>query len=391
VAEQRDIHGIDGHLSMAGYLRATTNASDGEISRHRAIAEVVNRAPAIGEALAAGHIGVSQVLQIARIHTNPRTREYLPVVASIYLERAEHASLAELRDDIGQFLQFADQDGAFRDLGSAIEHRAARVSDNGGAVDISATGGDPITAARLVAIFEHFVQREFDRDVQARREEFGDDAGGRPLPRTATQRRFDAMVTVMETAAVAPADGERHFDHVLNVLIDQHSLDDVLSRAGLLPDGSSGELDDDTADAIIDEAAVDPIAWVDRRCETETGQPVHPLLALRLAIGAYIRRVVVDSDGVVVDRGREQRLFTGPAREAAKLLAFRSGSPRSITSPNGSRAVPPTSATPAFDVDPTTGSNTGNDGEPAAMPAGGGSVSDRMEPSYSPQGPGLQI
>jgi hypothetical protein len=50
---------------------------------------------------------------------------------------------------------------------------------------------------------------------------------------------------------------------------------------------------------------------------------VHPLLALRLAVGAYIRRVVVDAEGVVVDQGRKQRLFTGPAREAAKLLVRR--------------------------------------------------------------------
>ena len=315
VADQRGVHLVDGHLSLAGYQRATTNASDNEISRHRTIAEVLNRAPEVGDALAAGHIGVSQVLQIGRIHTNPRTREYLPAVASIYVERAEHATLADLRDDISSFLQFADQDGAFRDLASAIEHRTARVSDVGGAIDISASGGDPITSARLVAIFEHFVQREFELDVEARRAEFGDDAAAHTLPRSAGQRRFDAMVTIMETAAAAPADGERRFDTVLNVLIDEHSFGEVLTRAGLL--------DDESADEIIDAAATDPNGWVDRRCETETGQPVHPLLALRLAVGAYIRRVVVDSDGVVVDHGRQQRLFTGPAREAAKLLVRR--------------------------------------------------------------------
>ena len=123
------------------------------------------------------------------------------------------------------------------------------------------------------------------------------------------------MVTIMEVAAVAPPDGERRFDTVLNVLMDEHSFGESLARTGLL--------DDDTADAIIAAAAADPTGWVDRRCEAETGQPVHPLLALRLAVGAYVRRVVVDSDGAVVDRGRKQRLFTGPAREAAKLLVRR--------------------------------------------------------------------
>jgi hypothetical protein len=327
VAEQRALHRIDGHHSMAGYLRATTNASNATISRERSVAEVVNLVPAIGEALAAGHVGVSQVLQIARIHNNPRTREFLPAVASIYLERAEHAPFADLRADIDQFLQFADQDGAFAEIASAIEHRTARVSDTGGAVDITASGGDPITAARLVAIFEGFVQREFDRDVEARHREFGDDASSHPLPRTTSQRRFDAMTNIMETAARAPAGGERTIDRVVNVLIDQQSLDEALIGAGLLPDGISCELDDETIDAVITEAASDPTGWVDRRCETDTGQPVHPLLVLRAAVAGHIRRVVVDSDGVVIDHGRKQRLFAGPAREAAKLLVRRCGHP----------------------------------------------------------------
>jgi hypothetical protein len=327
VAEQRGLHRVDGHHSLAGYLRATTNASDATISRQRTIAAVVDRVPAIGEALAAGHVGESQVLQIARIHTNPRTREFLPAVASIYLERAEHAPYADLRDDIGQFLQFADQDGAFAELASAIEHRTARVSDIADAVDISASGGDPITACRLVAIFEGFVQREFDRDVEARRVEFGDDAESHPLPRTAAQRRFDALANIMERAAGAPADDGRRVDTVVNVIIDERSLDDAFTRSGLLPDGSPVELDDDTLGAVIDAAASDPTGWVDRRCETDTGQPVHPLVALRAAVGAYIRRVVVDSDGIVVDHGRRQRLFAGPAREAAKLLVRRCGHP----------------------------------------------------------------
>ena len=40
-------------------------------------------------------------------------------------------------------------------------------------------------------------------------------------------------------------------------------------------------------------------------------------------IRGHVRRVVVDSAGVVIDLGRRQRLFTGAAREAAKLLIRR--------------------------------------------------------------------
>jgi hypothetical protein len=44
---------------------------------------------------------------------------------------------------------------------------------------------------------------------------------------------------------------------------------------------------------------------------------------LRAALAGHIRRLVVDTRGVVIDMGRKARLFTGPAREAAKLLVRR--------------------------------------------------------------------
>jgi hypothetical protein len=40
-------------------------------------------------------------------------------------------------------------------------------------------------------------------------------------------------------------------------------------------------------------------------------------------LAGHVRRAVVDAAGVIVDLGRRQRLFTGAAREAAKLLIVR--------------------------------------------------------------------
>jgi len=41
---------------------------------------------------------------------------------------------------------------------------------------------------------------------------------------------------------------------------------------------------------------------------------------IRAALTGYIRRVVIDGQGVVTDFGRKRRLFTGAAREALKLM-----------------------------------------------------------------------
>jgi hypothetical protein len=57
-----------------------------------------------------------------------------------------------------------------------------------------------------------------------------------------------------------------------------------------------------------------------RRCHASTGTAVHADLALRALITGRIRRVVVESAGVVIDMGRTQRLFTGKARDAAQLM-----------------------------------------------------------------------
>ena len=62
----------------------------------------------------------------------------------------------------------------------------------------------------------------------------------------------------------------------------------------------------------------DPRTW---RCETDDGVPIDPSDLLTAAIIGHVRRIVVDSAGVVVDVGRRRRTFTGPMREAVLLMA----------------------------------------------------------------------
>ncbi|MEO6653632.1 MAG: HNH endonuclease signature motif containing protein [Ilumatobacteraceae bacterium] len=330
VADARQIYRADGHHSLKGYLRATCNHSIGEAARRRKVAAVVEAVAEIGEALAAGRIGISQVLEFARIEGNPRIRQYLPAVAPILLERAEHESHDDFRRDIDQFMMQADLDGAFAHIASNIEHRNARVSEVGDTIDIAASGGDPLTAMKLANIFQHFVQREFERDVEARRAEFGDAADQYPLPRSAGQRRFDALLAIFERAYAAP-DGGMMPEPVVNIVIDDGTLDAAFTRVGItMPDGDVLDLDDldpASGEAIIADAAADPAAWLDRRCETTSGAAVHPLLVLQAAMTGHIRRVVVDSRGTVIDLGRKQRLFTGSARDAAKVLMRRCSHP----------------------------------------------------------------
>jgi hypothetical protein len=60
-----------------------------------------------------------------------------------------------------------------------------------------------------------------------------------------------------------------------------------------------------------------------RRSETTVGTPVPPSDIVAAMMWGQVRRVVVDSAGVVINMGRRQRLFRGNAREAVLLQSSR--------------------------------------------------------------------
>ena len=319
----------DEHRTMSGYLRATLNASSAAASQDRKLARLLSDHPLVGEEVLAGHVSVDHARQIERIHANPRIRDVLPVVVEVFVDLAEHTSHREFAAEIDQFIQLVDQDGAFADLASAGEGRSASVCDVGGTVGMSASGGGPVDAAQMVAVFEAFVEGEFRRDVDARRAEFGDDAESHPLPRTSAQRRFDALTAIFAAAAASP-DGRALPEPTVHIVIDDQTAHETLAHAGIvLPNGNQIDLDDDGAIAdpgellggLVDELADHPEAFLDRRCETSTGVKIHPSVVLRSLLTGHVRRVVVDSQGTVIDYGTKQRLFTGAARNAAMLLA----------------------------------------------------------------------
>lgn len=327
VVQARQVWAADGHRSMAAYLRATCNWSHGEVGLMRKLARLFDDVGLVGDALVDGRIGVAQAAEIGRVHANRRIGHLTRTIAPVLLEQAEHLSFDEFRICVDRFISLAEVDGAFDDLAANVEHRTALVTAVGGGLHVHATGGDPLVAAGMIGIFARFVQAEFHRDVEARRVEFGDDADQHPLPRTVAQRSFDALQTIFETAdrtTDADVQVSGSFGSVVNIVCDEAMVGSVLAGAGLtLPNGRQLDVDDFgslSIDTIIDQLGDDPVSLLDRRCETADGTPIHPALLLRALLTGHVRRVVVDSTGVITDLGRRQRLFTGSAREAAKLL-----------------------------------------------------------------------
>lgn len=316
------------HRSMAAYLRATVNCSNGTASCDRRLARLLTTYPAVGDALYAGHITVDAAVQICRAQANRRIRAWLGVVVPVLLELAEHTPHREFADHVSGLIAQLDQDGAFTDMDDSIDGRSATVVEVGGEVAIRAHGGDPVQAAQLQTVFDAFVEGEYRDDLAARRAEHGEDADRFPLSRTGAQRRFDALVAIFAAAAGSP-DASGLPEPVVHLVVDDRTTHETLVHAGIaLPGGNQVELDDDGSIAdeaalltdLADELADDPEAFLSRRCETQNGSPIHPSVVLRALLTGHVRRVVMDSRGVVIDYGTKQRLFTGLARQAAMVM-----------------------------------------------------------------------
>ncbi len=255
---------------------------------------------------------------------NRRVHDRLVTFAPLLLEQAETLSHREFADCAEHFVRIADADGAHLDRDEQIEHRDARVTEVGGSLDLRAHGGDPLATAEVISIFSRFEQAEFETDRAARRRTHGDDALDVPLARTSKQRRHDALVAIFRTAAHATESGTAA-EPVVNIVVDADTWGRMLVDGGLAPSCDLAGMPVDpftgTTDPgeLLDELTRSP----NRRCETDRGQPLHPHDVLRAALAGYVRRVVIDAESTVIDRGRRVRLFTGSARRAASLLATR--------------------------------------------------------------------
>jgi hypothetical protein len=328
--EARGSHRADGHRTIAAYLRATCNTGTASAKRDHTLAKLVADHPAVADSLDAGLISIDHAHEIGRIHTNPRIRDLLGSVLDTLLTAAEHLSLGEFRIQVGTLIALADQDGGFRELKRNVANRRAWVDDLGDALHLSASGGDPLTAAQVVAVFESFVSAELQADLDHRRAEHGDDADLHPLARTQSQRNYDALVSIFGAAAGSPeTDGLP--EPTVNIIIDDDTLHETLTRAGLiLPSGNQIDLDDQghvvdpeaLLPGLVGEFSVDPEAMASRYCHLASGAPIHPSVVLQALLTGHIRRVVVDSKNVVTELGVRSRVFTGAARDAAQLLSF---------------------------------------------------------------------
>ncbi|HUS42374.1 MAG TPA: DUF222 domain-containing protein [Ilumatobacteraceae bacterium] len=308
VAQARRVPRDDGHHGVAGWLRANLNWSGAQITAAKRAAQLLDEHETVGDALLTGHIGNAQVAELARAARNPRCGGEIDEVLDLLLEHGEQLPFDDFRRVVRRWETLADEDGTELDDEANENNRTASLHERDGAIDLTASGGSAMTTAEMLGVFEQFVEAEFRQDVAARTELHGADAPASLLPRTDAQRRFDALHEIFLLAVSAPP-GSRAPEPIVNILVDQHTHEVLLARHRLVP------FPDD-----INEPDLSRM-----RCETDNGMPVPPETVFQATMQGYVRRIVVDDDGVVLNMGRQRRLFTGGARTAIKLMECHCG------------------------------------------------------------------
>ncbi|WP_436794985.1 HNH endonuclease signature motif containing protein [Actinospongicola halichondriae] len=298
---------LDGHRNARCALKHLGRLPGAEALGRVTTARALRGLPTVEDAYARGQIPTGHVRAIARAVSNPRVSDFVAVADPVFAEMASTLGYDEFCSWLRQWESLADADGAAEATEAAHERRRFSLLEN--EIDGSFTAAGlhgALQGAAMSELLDVFERAEFEADWAEARAIHGADTRVEHLARTPAQRRADAAFEIFRRAgAVAP--DARSPEPLVNIVVDQDTLDDEIRRS---------------AGAPVD---TDPDASEGRRCHTIGGATLHPSDALAAAIVGHVRRVVVDAAGTVVDVGRRRRLFTGSSRDAALLQALLRG------------------------------------------------------------------
>ena len=299
--KERGVHGRDGHGNVNGWCRALGRWSDTECRDRIRAANLIASCDRFRNAVLSGEIGVAQSHELGRAFANPRCGTQLVDVAEVMVDNATKLSHHEFRLTVRRWELLADMDGAHKTAEAAHEGRRAGIAEVGEEIHLHARGG-LAQGAVMSEIFERFCDAEFTADWDHTVARHGDAACYALMPRSDAQRRFDALYAIFERAATVEP-GAKAAIPLVNFVIDVPTLERLLNahRRHRTPPADPRQ----------------------RRCETVAGIPIPPGDVVAAMIWGQVRRVVVDSAGVVINMGRRQRLFRGNAREAVLLQSSR--------------------------------------------------------------------
>ncbi|MEO6988993.1 MAG: hypothetical protein ABI239_10155 [Aquihabitans sp.] len=193
---------------------------------------------------------------------------------------AKRLSCDDLKGTVAYWADAADDDLG-RDR-SKRQHEGRRLSCSrtyGRAVAIDGLL-DPVAGTVVMDELKRLTQQLFEDDWAMARNQYGPLATTQNLPRTATQRRADALVIMATRSATMPADG-RTPRPLFTAMTDKNTLLKI--------------------------------------CQMADGTVIAPQLLASWLTQADIERVIFDTPARVIEVGVKKRFFTGGIRRAIEL------------------------------------------------------------------------
>jgi hypothetical protein len=306
--EERKVHRPE-HASMYGVLRSRVGWSDVESRDRLRLGRLFATFSDAGELLYDGRASVANMIEIARGYANPRCGEEIEFDLGSLLTAACRKEHDDLRRDVQAWEQRVDHKHAEDAAAHQHELRDARMVNTGEGAELKGKWGE-LDGLMIREVLDQFTQMEWQTDWDATVEQYGENASPVLMPRTAAQRRADAVTAIFQRAASTPP-GAKAPKPLVVIHTDHATATDILTEMGILP-----------------ERDVDPFehgrpVTTDRRCETTDGLPVDPRTAIRVALAGHIRWAIHDEAGVPIRWGRRRRLFTGAAADAVRSTSTR--------------------------------------------------------------------
>jgi hypothetical protein len=228
----------------------------------------------------AAGVGVAQLHALAGVVANPRVRALLADAEELLVGWARTLDFDDFVSALMRWLATVDSDGSADAFERAHRERDAKVAAVGERTFLDARCANA-QGAQIAEVFAAYCGSEFMADWETAAAQHGEDTDTSKLARTPAQRRADALHAVFIAAAAARHSGEESTPTV-GVVVDAETFEHHLAAAA---GGSPTTLDPNG----------------NHFCRTAAGVAVDPRDAIVAALAGHVRRIVVDSTGVIVN------------------------------------------------------------------------------------------
>lgn len=300
-------YGMSGHQTSAAWLRANFNMRSADSKQLVRTGKRLRSMDLTLAALWEGRITSAHADRLARAN-KPHLTAHFAEAEAFLIETAVDQAYADFEKVVTYWDNMADEKAAEKREKRRFEDRYAHCHETFDGMTVFSAWLDPIGGAEVRMEFERLCTIEYQKDWDDASAVWPAEEVQMHLARTAQQRGAAALVEMARASAAHGTSG-KPAEHVVTVIMDYESWLAELNALDLdlnahLSDSQTGDRSHRYQDALN---RFGPAR--DGICETETGTIIAPSEALDMALGGWVRRMVIGPNGTMVDYGRKQRLF----------------------------------------------------------------------------------